>query len=103
MWGRARVLRAPRIPLPTLVSESARAIASHFQRLVFDVLGAGQVSGAVPPLSEGEPRDCAQLARQPFGDRGRRRGSSGDHCKRAGTNAIKVQARRLLRPSVSAT
>ena len=42
------------IPLPTLVSESGRAIASHFSVLVFDVLGAGGPPAAVPPAGEGE-------------------------------------------------
>jgi len=42
------------IPVPTLVSESGRALASHFSVLVFDVLGAGNVPGAVPPPLEGE-------------------------------------------------
>ena len=36
------------IAVPTLVSESGRAIASHFSVLVFDVLGAGGLPGAVP-------------------------------------------------------
>jgi len=46
---------------PTLVSESGRAIASHFSVLVFDVLGAAGVLGAggvpamVPAALEGEP------------------------------------------------
>ena len=39
---------------PTLVSESGRALASHFSVLVFDVLGAGGRSDAVPPAAEGE-------------------------------------------------
>ena len=43
------------VPMPTLVSESGRAIASHFSVLVFDVLSTGRVNGAVPPLQEGEP------------------------------------------------
>ncbi|MEB3199208.1 MAG: biosynthetic arginine decarboxylase [Synechococcaceae cyanobacterium] len=43
------------VPLPTLVSESGRALASHFSVLVFDVLGAGQPPAAVPPVVEGEP------------------------------------------------
>jgi arginine decarboxylase len=54
------------VTLPTLVSESGRAIASHFSVLVFDVLGSGGVvghgagqgcaaEGAIPPASEGEP------------------------------------------------
>ncbi|MFN7227981.1 MAG: biosynthetic arginine decarboxylase [Synechococcaceae cyanobacterium] len=36
------------IAVPTLVSESGRAIASHFSVLVFDVLGAGDLPKAVP-------------------------------------------------------
>ncbi|MEB3157503.1 MAG: biosynthetic arginine decarboxylase [Cyanobacteriota bacterium] len=46
-----------RVPVPTLVSESGRAIASHFSVLVFDVLGCGQPpTGAalVEPSSEAE-------------------------------------------------
>jgi len=43
------------VPVPTLVSESGRAIASHFSVLVFDVLGAGSVPGDVPEQEEGEP------------------------------------------------
>jgi arginine decarboxylase len=43
------------VPLPTLVSESGRAIASHCSVLVFDVLGAGGAPGAVPPPQEDEP------------------------------------------------
>ena len=43
------------VPVPTLVSESGRAIASHFSVLVFDVLGAGSVPGDMPELEEGEP------------------------------------------------
>jgi arginine decarboxylase len=42
------------IPVPTLVSESGRALASHFSVLVFDVLGAGSLPGAVPTPQEGE-------------------------------------------------
>jgi arginine decarboxylase len=46
--------------VPTLVSESGRALASHFSVLVFDVLGAeGQIPGqppaAVPPAAADEP------------------------------------------------
>jgi len=40
---------------PTLVSESGRAIASHFSVLVFDVLGAGALPGAVPEPGAEEP------------------------------------------------
>jgi arginine decarboxylase len=43
------------VPVPTLVSESGRAIASHFSVLVFDVLGAGSVPGDVPEAEEREP------------------------------------------------
>jgi arginine decarboxylase len=43
------------IPLPTLVSESGRAIASHFSVLVFDVLGACGVPDAVPEAGTNEP------------------------------------------------
>jgi arginine decarboxylase len=39
---------------PTLVSESGRALASHFSVLVFDVLGAGGHGETVPPPAEGE-------------------------------------------------
>ena len=48
-------------PMPTLVSESGRAIASHFSVLVFDVLGTGQVSGAVPPPQKEEPLPVRNL------------------------------------------
>ena len=43
------------VPVPILVSESGRAVASHFSVLVFDVLSSGGVHGAVPPLQEEEP------------------------------------------------
>ncbi|MCP9826686.1 biosynthetic arginine decarboxylase [Synechococcus sp. EJ6-Ellesmere] len=43
------------VPLPTLVSESGRAIASHFSVLVFDVLGTGGVQGEAPPARGEEP------------------------------------------------
>ncbi|KAF0654684.1 arginine decarboxylase [Cyanobium sp. Copco_Reservoir_LC18] len=39
---------------PTLVSESGRALASHFSVLVFDVLGAGGHSESVPPAADDE-------------------------------------------------
>ncbi|WP_216906640.1 biosynthetic arginine decarboxylase [Synechococcus sp. CCY 0621] len=39
---------------PTLVSESGRALASHFSVLVFDVLGAGGHTESLPPPAEGE-------------------------------------------------
>jgi len=44
------------VPLPTLVSESGRAIASHFSVLVFDVLGASR-----PPIGVPEPQDNEPL------------------------------------------
>ncbi|HHP7231248.1 MAG TPA: biosynthetic arginine decarboxylase [Xenococcaceae cyanobacterium] len=43
-----------KIPVPTLVSESGRAIASHQSVLIFDVLGANQVSVTTPQASETE-------------------------------------------------
>ena len=44
-----------KIPLPTLVSESGRAIASHQSVLVFDVLGTSEVPSDQPePLKEDE-------------------------------------------------
>jgi arginine decarboxylase len=43
------------IPVPTLVSESGRAIASHFSVLVFDVLGTGRVPGVEPEPQDEEP------------------------------------------------
>ena len=49
------------VPLPTLVSESGRAIASHFSVLVFDVLGSGGVPGQVPPSSSDEPLTVRNL------------------------------------------
>ena len=43
-----------KITVPTLVSESGRAIASHQSVLIFDVLGANHVSVTTPQPSEGE-------------------------------------------------
>ncbi|MEM6427140.1 MAG: biosynthetic arginine decarboxylase [Cyanobacteria bacterium P01_D01_bin.128] len=46
---------AANIPVPTLVSESGRAIASHQCVLIFDVLGSSDVpSGAPKPAQPGE-------------------------------------------------
>lgn len=43
------------LPVPTLISESGRAIASHQSVLIFDVLGTSDVpSGAPEPPQEGE-------------------------------------------------
>ncbi|MCG8368128.1 MAG: biosynthetic arginine decarboxylase, partial [Pseudanabaenales cyanobacterium] len=43
------------MPVPTLISESGRAIASHQSVLVFDVLGASDVSSGLPePLEDSE-------------------------------------------------
>ena len=42
------------ITVPTLVSESGRAIASHFSVLVFDVLGTGTVPRGVPIQADSE-------------------------------------------------
>jgi arginine decarboxylase len=43
------------IPVPTLVSESGRAIASHFSILVFNVLGSTAVANHAPEQRDGEP------------------------------------------------
>ncbi|MEB3266084.1 MAG: biosynthetic arginine decarboxylase [Cyanobacteriota bacterium] len=43
------------VTLPTLVSESGRAIASHCSVLVFDVLGAAEVAAEAPPPGTDEP------------------------------------------------
>ena len=43
------------VPVPTLVSESGRALASHFSVLVFNVLGTGSVLGAGGVLGEAPP------------------------------------------------
>ncbi|NOL48342.1 arginine decarboxylase [Synechococcus sp. MIT S9220] len=42
------------VAVPTLVSESGRAIASHFSVLVFDVLGTGGLPHSTPSRSEEE-------------------------------------------------
>ena len=43
------------VTMPTLVSESGRAIASHFSVLVFNVLGASRPPIAVPEPADQEP------------------------------------------------
>ena len=43
------------VTVPTLVSESGRAIASHFSILVFNVLGTGGLPLATPPTGDDEP------------------------------------------------
>ena len=43
------------VTMPTLVSESGRAIASHFSVLVFNVLGASRPPIAVPERVDNEP------------------------------------------------
>lgn len=43
------------VAVPTLVSESGRAIASHFSVLVFDVLGSGGLQQSAPPETGEEP------------------------------------------------
>ena len=40
---------------PTLITESGRAIVSHFSVLVFNVLGVGAVPNAVPLIDENDP------------------------------------------------
>lgn len=53
---------AAELPMPTLVSESGRAIASHQSVLIFDVLGTSEVSLSEPePYQEGEHRLIQEL------------------------------------------
>ncbi|MCP9808170.1 biosynthetic arginine decarboxylase [Cyanobium sp. HWJ4-Hawea] len=49
------------VKVPTLVSESGRAIASHFSVLVFNVLGSAQVPAALPAGKEDEPLTVRNL------------------------------------------
>ena len=52
-----------RIPVPTLVSESGRAIASHFSVLVFNVLSCNRTPDEEPTPTDDEPlpvRNCAK-------------------------------------------
>jgi arginine decarboxylase len=49
------------VAVPTLVSESGRAIASHFSALVFNVLGSGQVPAALPAETASEPLTVRNL------------------------------------------
>ena len=49
------------IPVPTLVSESGRAIASHFSVLVFNVLGCGQPPEREPAEQTDEPLPVRNL------------------------------------------
>ena len=49
------------IPVPTLVSESGRAIASHFSILVFNVLGCSRTPEVEPPLEPEEPLPVGNL------------------------------------------
>jgi arginine decarboxylase len=49
------------VAVPTLVSESGRAIASHFSLLVFDVLGSSALSASIPNASGDEPLTVRNL------------------------------------------
>ena len=49
------------VAVPTLVSESGRAIASHFSVLVFNVLGTGGLPQETPPPSGEEPLIVSNL------------------------------------------
>ena len=49
------------VEVPTLVSESGRAIASHFSLLVFDVLGSSALPASVPKASGDEPLTVRNL------------------------------------------
>jgi len=53
---------AREVPMPTLVSESGRAIASHQSVLIFDVLGTSEASyDDPPPYEDGEHRLIKEL------------------------------------------
>ena len=49
------------VPVPTLVSESGRAISSHFSVLLFNVLGCGRTPEAEPPKQHDEPLPVRNL------------------------------------------
>ena len=49
------------VAVPTLVSESGRAIASHFSVLVFNVLGSARVPAAMPAGGASEPLTVRNL------------------------------------------
>ena len=49
------------VPVPTLVSESGRALASHFSVLVFNVLGCGRAPEGEPAEDADEPLPVANL------------------------------------------
>jgi len=49
------------VPVPTLVSESGRALASHFSVLVFNVLGCSRAPDGEPALETDEPLPVANL------------------------------------------
>ena len=49
------------VDVPTLVSESGRAIASHFSLLVFDVLGSSALPASVPGNGGDEPLTVRNL------------------------------------------
>ena len=52
---------ANKVAVPTLVSESGRAIASHFSLLVFDVLGNSNLPASVPDPTAEEPLTVRNL------------------------------------------
>ncbi|MFN9643942.1 MAG: biosynthetic arginine decarboxylase [Cyanobacteriota bacterium] len=93
------------VRVPTLVSESGRAIASHFSVLVFDVLGCSQPPAVPPPArglsSEEEPlivrnlRDTLDLlATVELGDAGRP--ASCEPLQEAWNDAIKFKEDALM-------
>ena len=49
------------VEVPTLVSESGRAIASHFSLLVFDVLGSSALPASIPDPAAEEPLTVRNL------------------------------------------
>jgi len=49
------------VAVPTLVSESGRAIASHFSLLIFNILGVSSMPSGTPPEQQDEPLTVRNL------------------------------------------
>nr|YP_002049017.1 arginine decarboxylase [Paulinella chromatophora]ACB42807.1 arginine decarboxylase [Paulinella chromatophora] len=49
------------IKLPTIITESGRAIASHCSVLIFNVLGVGSVPAGIPAIADKEPLTVCNL------------------------------------------
>jgi arginine decarboxylase len=81
------------VPVPTLVSESGRAIVSHFSVLVFDVLGTAGVPGEEPAGQPEEPLIVRNLRDTLASIRAAVRDTPGnvDHLQEGWTDAIKFK------------